>query len=189
MDVHEEHPGNKLRLKTSYHYMQNTLLKKILLVFSLAAAATIGSLRADLSPHLPKELRTASNEAIERTELDGKIVGLYFSASWCPPCRNFTPALVKLRDAHKDIFEVVLVGFDRGDAAHWKYMRDYKMNFLSMVPGSDESKSLAERFSVRGIPHLAIIGPDGKVIAQNAVREVAMNSDAAIQRWKQAAGK
>jgi hypothetical protein len=95
--------------------------------------------------------------------------------------------LVKLREAHPEAFQVVLVGFDRTEAAHWKYMRDYKMNFLSMVPGGRESQTLAERFGVRGIPHLAIIGPDGTVIEPNAVRAVSMNGEAAIKRWKSAA--
>ena len=34
-------------------------------------------------------------------ELAGtKVVGLYFSAHWCPPCRGFTP---KLAEAYKAI--------------------------------------------------------------------------------------
>ena len=157
----------------------------ILLIFTTLAIT--GQLHANLSALLPEQLRTANNEVIERDALEGKLVGIYFSASWCPPCRNFTPELVKLREAHPEAFQVVLVGFDRTEAAHWKYMRDYKMNFLSMVPGGRESQTLAERFGVRGIPHLAIIGPDGTVIEPNAVRAVSMNGEAAIKRWKSAA--
>jgi nucleoredoxin len=167
--------------------MKTSLLKQLSAVVTLAAILAASPLHASLTTLLPEQLRTAGNEVVERASLDGKIVGLYFSASWCPPCRNFTPALVKLRDANADNFEVVLVGFDRGAPAHWKYMSDYKMNFLSMVPGSRESQTLAERFGVRGIPHLTIIGPDGRVINQNAVSEVSRNGDAAIQRWKASA--
>jgi len=157
-------------------------------ILLICTASTItGQLHAGLSTLLPEQLRTADNKVIERDALEGKLVGIYFSASWCPPCQNFTPELVKLREAHPEVFQVVLVGFDRTEASHWKYMRDYKMNFLSMAPGGRESQTLAERFGVRGIPHLAIIGPDGTVIEQNAVRAVSMNSEAAIKRWKSAA--
>ena len=30
--------------------------------------------------------------------LAGKVVGIYFSGDWCPPCRGFTPILVQAYD-------------------------------------------------------------------------------------------
>ena len=48
--------------------------------------------------------------------LEGKLVGLYFSAQWCPSCRDFTPILAQFyrnlrRDNHP--FEVVFISRDR----------------------------------------------------------------------------
>ena len=36
--------------------------------------------------------------------LGGKVVGVYFSASWCGPCRGFSPALVELYDRSRRLF-------------------------------------------------------------------------------------
>ena len=30
-----------------------------------------------------------------KADLEGKVIGIYFSAHWCPPCRGFTPKLVE----------------------------------------------------------------------------------------------
>ena len=51
---------------------------------------------------------------------EGKVVGIYFSAHWCPPCRGFTPALAKFYNAVKagpngDKFEIVFVSMDRDE--------------------------------------------------------------------------
>lgn len=54
--------------------------------------------------------------------LENKIVGIYFSAHWCPPCQRFTPMLKECYDtlkANGKNFEVVFVSSDK-DAQHFQ---------------------------------------------------------------------
>ena len=65
----------------------------------------------------------------------GKVLGLYFSAHWCPPCRGFTPKLAdwykKLTGgALKDKLEIVFVSSDRDEASFDLYYKD--MPWLSL---------------------------------------------------------
>jgi thiol-disulfide isomerase/thioredoxin len=50
--------------------------------------------------------------------LQGKrLVALYFSAHWCPPCRQFTPIFSEfystLKEVHPEAMEVVFLSSDR----------------------------------------------------------------------------
>src|SRR5438270_4822719 len=59
-----------------------------------------------------------------------KLIGLYFSAHWCPPCRKFTPNLVAYYNknvaAHPD-FEILFVSNDKSPSAMEDYMREQQM--------------------------------------------------------------
>ena len=46
---------------------------------------------------------------------EGKTVGIYFSAHWCPPCRSFTPKLAEFyKNLHAEKnFEIVFVSSDK----------------------------------------------------------------------------
>ena len=88
--------------------------------------------KADLQLTLPETLLDPKGNKVSPDILEGKYVGLYFSASWCGPCRAFTPSLIKFRNEHRAEFEVVLVGADGSSRAQANYMRKYKMPWLAM---------------------------------------------------------
>mgnify|MGYP004713239429 CR=1 FL=1 len=105
--------------------------------------------------------------------LKGKKVGLYFSASWCGPCRRFTPKLVEVYNEllPKDDFEIVFVSADEDDESFAAYFS--KMPWLAIPFSDSETRDrLDELFSVRGIPHLVIIGENGKVSTDDGVEVV-----------------
>jgi nucleoredoxin len=117
--------------------------------------------------------------------LKGKTLGFYFSAHWCPPCRQFTPTLVDFRNKHAEEFEVVFVSFDNSNAEKDDYMSESKMPWLT-VPGfkNKEANSLAQIFGVKGYPTLIVIGPDGKMITPDGRTDVMLSPDTAIEKWK-----
>ena len=137
----------------------------------------------------PEKLYNAKGEEVSREELKDKVVGIYFSAHWCPPCRQFTPKLVKFRDENKDDFEVVFVSSDRDKSAQMGYMKESKMKWLTVKFGTDDVKDLKKRYAVKGIPKLVIISPDGKTITDNGRGDVTSKSKTALAAWKKAADK
>ena len=117
------------------------------------------------------------------------MVALYFSAHWCPPCRAFTPSLVKFRDdnADKD-FEIVFVSFDNSEDEKKHYIEEVDMKWLSVAGArSEDGNKLAEKYGISGIPALIVLGPDGSVITADGRGDVSSNPDGALDKWKKAA--
>jgi nucleoredoxin len=101
--------------------------------------------------------------------LAGKVVGLYFSAHWCGPCRNFTPKLLELyaaaRAANKN-FEIVFCSADHDEAGFRSYFSSMKWKAVDF--GEDCREVIMSQFSVQGIPKLSILSHTGKLLVDNA---------------------
>ena len=133
---------------------------------------------------LPQNLLDQKGQKVSADVLEGKFIGLYFSASWCGPCRAFTPSLIKFRDAHKDTFEVILVGADGSPKAQANYMRKYKMPWLAMKNQSPEAIKISKSLGVPHIPYLVILDSDGNIVSKNGEKEVSRLGNNAFAPWK-----
>jgi len=97
---------------------------------------------------------------------DNKIIGLYFSAHWCPPCRSFTPRLVKKYEELKKqghSIEIVFVSSDQNEATFTEYWADMPWKALEFSQ-RDTKKNLGKVFDVSGIPALILLDENGKLL-------------------------
>ena len=156
----------------------------LFLVAAEDAEENEASEKVDLQLTLPETLLDPKGNKISSDLLAGKYVGLYFSASWCGPCRVFTPSLIKFRNKHKAEFEVVLVGADGSSRAQANYMRKYKMPWLAMQNQSPEAKETRQATGVKQIPALVILGPDGKILSKDGKKEIVQSAETALEGWK-----
>jgi len=92
----------------------------------------------------------------------------YYTASWCPPCRQFTPRLVEFYNKNKnDNFEIILVSSDREANAQLDYAVGAKMPWPQIK--FDEVTGFRRKFNhgVRGIPSVIVCNPDGTIVEGN----------------------
>ena len=108
--------------------------------------------------------RTAAGDPVKLSNYRGKVVIVAFFASWCAPCRKELPILASIQtQATHDQMAVFEVDW-RESAAQYtliaKKLKDFDFTFVW-----DSGGSYGERYDVTAIPHMVIIGRDGRVAA------------------------
>eukprot|EP01038_Epipyxis_sp_PR26KG_P014371 gene14371-19274_t len=95
------------------------------------------------------------------------IVGIYFSASWCAPCRQFTPILAKFYNEMNKKgkkFQIVWVSRDSNENDFVDYY--HKMPWLAVPIERMQAcaQLIGPKFKLSGIPHFVVLdGQDGSV--------------------------
>ena len=87
----------------------------------------------------------------------------YYTASWCPPCRKFTPMLVDWYEQNKnDNFELVLITSDRDEEAMENYAAEKKMPWPQLKHHKARDFQKEFNHGVKGIPSLIVCDLEGK---------------------------
>jgi nucleoredoxin len=132
-------------------------------------------------------LDTDGKTAVELAAVvgDAPLIGLYFSAHWCGPCRSFTPKLKAFVEALKDEKDVKLPiifgSSDREMAAFDSYFTTMPWHAFPFSD-SDQVEVLKKRFGVSGIPWLVVLDAQGNLILNEADTEVSQGPQA-YKRW------
>ncbi|GET20031.1 thiol:disulfide interchange protein [Prolixibacter denitrificans] len=102
------------------------------------------------------------------SSLRGKYVLLDFWASWCGPCRQENPNVVKVYNEYKDKgFTVLGVSLDRDHDAWVKAIKDDHLTWHQVSDLQYWNNKVAREYGVTSIPHSLLLDKDGKIIAKN----------------------
>lgn len=136
-----------------------------------------------------------TKDGVRKTEdvVRGKrLVAIYFSAHWCPPCRGFTPILsefydqLREEDGHADEVEIVFISSDHDRAAFDEYYGSMPWTAVAFENGHVKSR-LGEKFNVRGIPTLIVLNnSNGEIVDRDGRSTVGAAKGAtasALRKW------
>jgi cytochrome c biogenesis protein CcmG/thiol:disulfide interchange protein DsbE len=153
------------------------------LVVVAAAAVFVVWRQSTTGPHRPSGLESPGDNApsvgrpapdfslptfaggtLSLHSLKGKPVVLNFWASWCVPCREETPMLVRLHKVYGPR-GVVFVGIDTQDQAGdaRRFVAQYHVEY-TLVSAQDER--LIDAYALQGLPTTVFIGADGVVVGK-----------------------
>jgi peroxiredoxin len=98
---------------------------------------------------------------VRLSDLRGKVVFLNIWATWCPPCREEIPSMVKLYQMFRGQgLEIVAVSEDRDLQALRKFVKANGVTF-PVIP--DESKLVYGLYRATGVPETHLIDKNGVI--------------------------
>ena len=113
-------------------------------------------------------LPSPKGDTIKLSSTRGKYVLLDFWASWCSPCREANPELVRLYQKFKSKgFEIFQVSLDKSKDAWVKAIRDDKLNWIQVLDLKYWQSSAAQLYYVESIPTSFLLDKDGTIIGRN----------------------
>jgi thiol-disulfide isomerase/thioredoxin len=116
-------------------------------------------------PEFPTGMLDLDGKPIRLEDYKGKVVLVDFWGSWCEPCMLQEPEFVRIyRDYHARGFEIIGIAMDQDRAAMRKAIATHGVTWRQHFEGEVVGEKVSQRYGIRAIPVVYLIGPDGRVV-------------------------
>jgi peroxiredoxin len=143
-------------------YPNYELTRQLITKVNITKRIAIGA----IAPHF--QSKNTEGKTVDLNSYEGKFTLVDFWASWCGPCRQESPTLVRLYNTYKvKNFTILSVSIDTSDEK-WKnaIKKDgYTWENVSELDGY--AGATAALYTVTAIPNSFLLDKDGRIVAKN----------------------
>lgn len=128
-------------------------------------------------------LNDLSGKPVQLSSLKGKVVLVNFWATWCPPCREEVPSMVRLNQLMQGKnFQMLAISIDEGGK---EAVQDFfKQGGVTLPALLDTDGKVARLYGTTGVPETFVVDAKG-VIRQKVIGAVDWSAPEAVQFLEQ----
>jgi len=140
------------------------LCKKMILLLAMVLCFSQSLLAAEKYTPAPDfSLPTQDNQIVSLSSLKGNPVLVNFWASWCKPCREEIPELIKLYKKYNDKgFRLIGINIDKDKQNAERFINHFQINYTVAF---DSQMSAINEYKAVGMPSSFIIDKNGMIRA------------------------
>jgi len=157
----------------------------LLAVFAVSGCSKSDVPAAEGSPAPDFTLNDLSGKPVQLSSLKGKVVLVNFWATWCPPCREEIPSMIRLNQVMQGKnFQMLAISIDEGGGAA---VQDFFKKGGGSLPALlDTDGKVSRRYGTTGVPETFIVDSKG-IIQKKVVGAMDWSSPGVIQFLEQMA--
>jgi peroxiredoxin len=132
-------------------------------------------------------LTDAAGQKVTLSSLRGNVVFLNFWATWCPPCREEIPSMMRLNKAMEGTqFRMLAVSIDDGGIPAVEAF--FKKTGFTLPALSDPGQSIGKMYGITGVPETFVLDKKG-VIVKKVVGGMDWSAPESVKFFKELAAQ